>query len=172
MPKRFTAPVCNPVQHRELTAPQSAAVPLLAAGSTDAEVGSQLGIDRATVYRWRRHSPTFQAALNTARKTTGTLMADKFRTAASAALDAILEVMASGDAPTRLKAASMILDRASFATGPTDASEIVRAEEDRRRRAAPTDEDELLATLGCGESIDQSRIRIFEELESLANADG
>ena len=172
MPKRFTAPVCNPVQHRELTSVQSAAIPLLAAGSTDAEVGSQLGIDRATVYRWRQHSPTFQAALNKAREDTGTLMADKFRTAASAAIDAILEVLASGDPQTRLKAAAMILDRVTFATGPTAASEIVQAEEDRRRRAMPTEEDELLATLGRGECLVESRQRVWDELESLANADG
>ena len=41
------ATACNGAQpRRELTAAQLAAVPLLTAGATDAEVGEQLGIPR------------------------------------------------------------------------------------------------------------------------------
>lgn len=43
----------------ELTSQQQVALPMLATGSTDAEVGERLGIDRTTVYRWRKFAPSF-----------------------------------------------------------------------------------------------------------------
>jgi len=153
---------------RELTSAQLAAVPLLTAGATDAEAGEQLGIDRATVYRWRRFSPTFQAALNEARGEAGRLIGERLRAAATTALDAILDVLAKGDAPTRLKAAAMILDRAAFLAGPSDPAEIAALEEARRRRLAPDRTDELLATVAGAEGIAESRIRVWEELEKAA----
>ena len=69
---------------------------MLATGSTDAEVGEQLGIDRTTIYRWRKFSPVFQAELNHQRAEQARLMGDKLRAAAFQALDTILELAKSG----------------------------------------------------------------------------
>jgi len=159
-------------QTRDLTAVQLAAVPLLTAGATDAEVAEKLNLDRGTVYRWRRFSPTFQAAVNEARAETGRVLGDKIRAAAMEALDTILELAKSGDPATRLKSALAILDRCPMmtASGPSDPADIVAAEEARRRRLAPDKTDELLTQLQGDEGIDAARCRLFNELEELAAA--
>ena len=72
---------------------------------TDAEVGERLGIDRTTVYRWRKFSPLFQAELNHQRAEQSRLIGYKIRAAAFNALDTIIELAKSGDGSTRLKAA-------------------------------------------------------------------
>ena len=167
MPHRATE-YNRPQQIRDLTPQQFAAVPMLVAGSTDAEAGESLGIDRTTVFRWRTFSPLFQAEVNRQRAEQARLMADKLRAAAFQALDTILELAKTGDNATRLKAAVAILDRCASPCGPVDALEIVAAEESRRRRMIADSTDELLATVGGNEGIEAARNRIFHELEESA----
>jgi len=154
-----------------LSSQQLAAVPLIAVGSTDAEVGERLGIDRTTVYRWRKFSPLFQAELNHQRAEQSRLIGYKLRSAAFDALDTIIELAKSGGGSTRLKAALAILDRCASPSGPTDPAEIVALEEKRRRGMLPDSNDKLDAELESREPIAVARKRIYNELEAAANTE-
>ena len=161
----------NRVQQIPFLSPQQlAAVPMLAIGSTDAEVGERLGIDRTTVFCWRRYSPTFQAELNQQRAEQARLMGDKLRAAAFQALDTIIELAKSGDGSTRLKAAIAILDRCASACGPTDPAEIVALEEKRRREMLLDSDDNYDAVMEDRDTVEVARKKILKELEESAHS--
>src|SRR5438270_311826 len=55
--------VTRPPSARPFTARQEAALTLLALGKSEPEVRLALGIDRKTLYNWRRKNPRFAAEL-------------------------------------------------------------------------------------------------------------
>ena len=81
---------------QQLNAQQLRAVDLVAAGMTDAEVADELGVDRATVWRWRTRNPWFEAALNRRREEVWGAARDRLRALVPLALDAVEQEITSG----------------------------------------------------------------------------
>jgi hypothetical protein len=137
----------------DLTPEQSAAVPLVAAGKTDAETAAAVGVARQTVWAWRNHHPTFRAAVNRE--------VAELRTAASAKLRGLrekalgdLEAALDGEHAVKVALRLVELLPAAAEPGPEDPAEIIDAEATRRRPAADGGFDEIL---GCGPVTDHER---------------
>lgn len=101
-----------------VTAIQERAIQLLLAGSTVAAAARELGIDRTTIYTWRKHHPYFSMALRQARKIQTECLADGLQDLAASALDAIREILTSSDVPAavRLRAAQTVLSNTCTTT--------------------------------------------------------
>ncbi len=99
---------------------QGRAIELLIEGRTIPETATELGVTRATVWRWTQE-PDFVARLAAARagRLTGAL--DRLEGAVSDALEAMVSILRDESQPAavRLKAAESILSRAGLA-GPKE----------------------------------------------------
>src|SRR5438876_12422902 len=82
---------------KELTQQQQTAVELLLQGHTDAQVAAQIGVDRTTIFRWRK-SDFFGAELDHHRRTLMEQSTARLQTLLDPAL-AILEKQLAGDDP-------------------------------------------------------------------------
>ena len=110
-----------------LTPAQQAAVELVCAGRTDPDTAAAVGVHRVTVARWRLHHPAFRAAVNGRRAELASAAADRLRSLAAKALDAV-ERSLDGDAP--LPAALAVLKAVGLAEpqtapGPSDADALL-----------------------------------------------
>ncbi|HVA46106.1 MAG TPA: hypothetical protein VNH11_07005 [Pirellulales bacterium] len=109
-----------------LTIEQQNAIDLLATGKTDLETAEAVGVRRGTVAKWRLHDPHFQAALNARRQEVFGAVADKLRSLAPKAVDALAAAMEGGNvsaAVAILKATA--LDKLARPAGPTDGQQII-----------------------------------------------
>jgi len=88
------------------------AMELLVAGKSDAEVASELGIDRSTIWRWRQN-PTFADEVVRLQHLQREAAFARMAALVTAAVDVIGAVMTDPEAPAsvRLRAASEVLDR-------------------------------------------------------------
>jgi hypothetical protein len=82
---------------QQLDARQLRAVDLLAEGQTDAQVASDLELDRSTVWRWRTADPAFRAELARRREELWRSSADRMRALMPRALDVIEKAIEEGD---------------------------------------------------------------------------
>lgn len=136
---------CNEMQR--LDDRQRRAVDLLAAGVTASEVAAQLGVDRVTVWRWRRE-PAFIAELNARRVELWEASRDRFRALLPQAADVFGQALADGD----VRAALALVKLAGLGefgwVGPTDVEAIAAEErrlvtaQERRRQLEVQDEAE------------------------------
>lgn len=116
---------------KALSERQQNAIELLLRGLSDQAVGTQLGVDRGTVYRWRR-GPEFQQELNRQRQALWEQSATAIQSMISPALAILREQLTSTDADTAIRAASVLL---RFATPSRltplkldDSSQLVKEE--------------------------------------------
>jgi Helix-turn-helix of insertion element transposase len=120
---------------RHLHARQTRAVDLLAAGTPAADVARELGVDRTTLWRWRRE-PAFVAELNARRADLWQATTDRLRALLPRALAALERAIEQDD--WRAAATVLRLARVNNSTlsaiGPVDADDVV-AEEERRHSA-------------------------------------
>ena len=93
-----------------LTPGQIAALPMLAAGVKKQDVAAAAGVCPQTVSEWLRQSH-FSSALQAKRNELISLAAERLSEATSAAVSTVLELMKSGHEATRLKAATLVLER-------------------------------------------------------------
>jgi hypothetical protein len=94
-----------------LTAKQLAAVGLLAAGKAYTDVAAELGVDRKTVWSWRR-DPAFAAALSAELEDLREAIQTRVLALADKALNALEQTLDSGDSDSaRVAAARLVLDR-------------------------------------------------------------
>jgi len=83
----------------------------MTSGSRDSEVAQDLGVNRTTLWRWRKDDSLFQAELNRRRYELWNASVERLRTLVPAALDALAEEL---EGPRKLRAAAAILDLAGF----------------------------------------------------------
>jgi len=158
------ATTCNKTA-RELTAAQQKAALLIASGQSDEQVGQDIGVDRSTVFRWRK-SPTFQAEVNRHRQAINSQVADTFRDSLIGALETLRHLMThSQNEANRMKAALGLLSIVSpgLAVGPTDPREIIRPSVMQRQADTPNSTDELLMSISGEQPLEQL---LQNELES------
>lgn len=91
-----------------LSAPQAAAVELLAVGKTDTEAAEAIGVTRQTVNGWRNHDPAFLAAVNARRRELWEETHDRLRGLATKALDVLAGAL-EGEPESALPAAVHVL---------------------------------------------------------------
>jgi transposase-like protein len=105
---------------------QERAVQLLLSGFTVAAAARELGIDRTTIYTWRKNHAHFATACQQARKLHSDFLADSLHDLASTALDTLREILVAKDAPpaVRLRAAQAVLNAAAASPSPKDSTEF------------------------------------------------
>jgi hypothetical protein len=94
------------------------ALEMLLEGRTDSEIGNELGVDRATVWRWR-HDPALAQELELAQRERQAVLTGRMAALVPRALDVLAEVMNDQDQPSllRIRAADSLLDRAAWTGG-------------------------------------------------------
>ena len=131
-----------------LTVQQVAAIAAIARGETYADAARTVGVDNATLWRWRKEKPEFSAALDEVMESLRDGIATGLIQAGSAALKTLADLAArADDEGVRLKAATEVLNRIDGAvkagtTGAAEAAVVVQvqasdiAAELRKRREA------------------------------------
>jgi transposase-like protein len=103
------------------------AIEMLVQGSSQSAVAHELGVDRATVYRWLRN-PDFVAELNAAKKELIAVARGKVRQLYTPAIDKIIDLMENGPPKVQLEAAKCLLHMGGFdepdEIGPTDPADV------------------------------------------------
>ena len=99
----------------DLNVTQRKAIQLLLSGSTVTAAARELGIDRTTIYVWRRSHPHFFCVLNRAQSVQQQSFEGDLQDLAAAALDSVREILTSPQTPVaiRLRAAQTILNLAN-----------------------------------------------------------
>lgn len=117
-----------------LTECQHRAAVLIASGASYRVVSDRLGVNQCTLSDWNR-KPEFRAKVNELLKDAQDSVSRRLVSAASVALNALLEIASSPDASNRdrISAASRILDLVSpqpAKPGPASAEEIEQQEQE------------------------------------------
>ena len=99
----------------DLTVTQQKAIQLLLSGATVTAAARELGIDRTTIYVWRRSHPHFSSILKRAQSVQQQAFEGDLQDLAAAALDSVREILTSPQTPVaiRLRAAQAILNLAT-----------------------------------------------------------
>jgi|TARA_R110000824_G_scaffold104465_1_gene247982 transposase-like protein len=122
----------------------AAAVRLLEAGYTVRETARRLDIRSTTVWRWSRE-PAVAQAVATGRERRRSALGQRLESAASSALDTLIDVMQDPDvaAKDRVKASEVVLDRCGLVevAGKSDSTPSI---------AVDIDFDERLARIVAG----------------------
>jgi hypothetical protein len=92
----------------ELSQRQLSAIELVLRGLSDAQVATQLGVDRSTVYRWRI-SPLFRRELERQRKVLFEHSAARLSSMIEPALEILNRQLIGDDPKTALRAAAILL---------------------------------------------------------------
>jgi hypothetical protein len=117
---------------------------LLLAGRRDAQIARKIGINRRTLYRWRKFHPAFRAELARRRESLWHNNADHLGALLPRALKVLSQQLKSNYDPTSFRAAVSVLKLAGAAKlappdDPADEREILRQEilKDRLRANDP-----------------------------------
>jgi hypothetical protein len=105
-PAAGDAPKSRPGE--ELTQQQRNAIELLLQGLSDAQVAARIGVDRTTVFRWRKKQ-AFRRDLERERRLLWRQATKRLQTLVTPALDILHEELAGDDPRTKLRAASILL---------------------------------------------------------------
>jgi hypothetical protein len=109
-------------QDTQLSPAQSRALELYAQGSTDAEVATELGVERSTAWRWRTQDATFRRALRRTHAEATKAAAGRLEGLVEKALDVLASTLTDQEAPLalRLRAAEAVLERAGVASNEAE----------------------------------------------------
>jgi hypothetical protein len=159
-----------------LTAPQAAAVELLAAGRNDSDTAQAVGVSRQTVNGWRHHNPAFIAAVNGRRREIWDSAQDRLRALAGKALD-VLAAALDADQPVALPAAVQVLRCFKFygqvdaPREPATAEEVLAQQAEAAARAEfaarPSTGDPLQLLLAEGQEVPQLAQKHLERLKAV-----
>ena len=135
-------------QHRELTGEQQQAIGLLVAGKTETEAAEAVGVNPATVGKWRRFNPWFQAEMNRRRHEIVQATGDRLRALTPKVLDILESELTEGK--NRLAAAVQIakltrLGDAPSSIGPCDPDYIIDRKVEARLKATQADQQKYLS---------------------------
>ena len=130
----------------ELSERQRNAVELLLRGLGDHEVATQVGVDRGTVFRWRK-SVAFQRELDRQRRSLWEQSAGQIQSMVKPALSILQKQLASDDQKTALRAAAVLLRFAtpSRLVGGGGGSASSSSPEAQAKRSSKQYVDDLIA---------------------------
>ena len=112
-----------PVAESMLNQMQVRALAVIVRGGAIAEAAAAAGVDRATLYRWRKSDAQFIAALNAWRQEQQLHAKDRLLGLASAATDAVAGTLARGDGRLGMR---VLKELACTGTGPTEPTDPAR----------------------------------------------
>ena len=120
----------------DLSERQKSAIDLLLRGLSDQDVASQLGVDRGTIFRWRK-SIAFARELDRQRKILWQQSAAQLQSMVQPALDILRAQLNDADPKSRLRAAALLLrfatpSRLAPATASAAAAEKAAKKEDQQ----------------------------------------
>jgi transposase len=107
-----------------LTSKQLEVIQALAAGASTTDAAKRAGIDRTTIYFWRKNGGDFEAALALARREFADSQKARLRELAEDAVNTVRELMSSAEVSpgVRLRAALSVLQSVgAMAESPNDA---------------------------------------------------
>ncbi len=120
----------------ELGPEQEAALKLLTAGKSVVEVAGEMGIHRATLYRWIKTNAVFAAAYNQWHEQMRQVSYSRLMTMAEKAGDALEKALEAGDGKLAMRYFEKMGLAKERAVGPTEAEEVMaeREMEGKRKR--------------------------------------
>lgn len=150
-------PPKRPTHERQNAERRRTAAELLGSGHAVGVVSEQLGIDHATVWRWRQ-DPEFCALVEAARSRLVDSLRERLRAGAGQAIEALLAVASDEGAPpaSRVSAATAILDRVGLARR-TEVEATVAATTEIRVDLSGASLEQLAALAGGGDDDEGSR---------------
>jgi DNA-binding CsgD family transcriptional regulator len=123
----------NAIQAQQLTTQQIQAIERLLQGRTDIQVAAELGVDRSTIYRWRRSS-FFAEVLGKLRAQAWEQSAQRMQSLIDPALDLLNETLKGDDRKLALRAAGMVLRTASSVHAKPSSKSRRLVEKPKRKR--------------------------------------
>src|SRR4051812_22922417 len=96
-----------PVSENHLSEAQESAAAMLAVGKRQQDVALALGIDRRTLFRWRRER-AFKRALNAGRRELWSSASDRIRAMLGQSIDVLEQQLADRYIPSRVRAATTV----------------------------------------------------------------
>jgi len=153
---------------RALSIEQENAIDVLVTGKTDQATGDAVGVNRATVLKWRLHDPLFQAELNRRRADLWGTAAERLRALLPKALDVLANQL--DDQDHGLQAAIAVvrlagLEKIGAPKGETDADTIIDGLAWKHELADASLEDRFLAKTGGGKPRDSSRQAVLAAID-------
>lgn len=100
--------IAKPLNDKELSQRRQNAIPLLLQGMSDAEVAGQVGVDRVTVFRWRKHE-RFAREVERLRAVLVRSHMARVQGMLEPALEIVRKQLQSDDPKIQLRAAAMLL---------------------------------------------------------------
>ncbi len=94
----------------DLEAKQEQALAMILQGEKDVKIAASLGINRTTIYRWRKYDTEFMKALDERQTLMREAASNGLLELTEAALEAVREALKDDDNRVRLQAARMVLD--------------------------------------------------------------
>ena len=94
----------------ELEVKQERALAMIMQGEKDVKIAASLGINRTTIYRWRKYDTEFMKALDERQTLMREAASNGLLELTEAALEAVREALQDDDNRVRLQAARMVLD--------------------------------------------------------------
>ena len=98
--------------NKNLSHPQIRAIDLMLQGLTDAQVAEQLGVDRTTIFRWRK-SETFARELDRHRQAILEQSTARLQSLLKPAMDILQKQLVGGDPKAQLRAAALLVRMAT-----------------------------------------------------------
>jgi DNA-binding CsgD family transcriptional regulator len=89
---------------------QERALQMIILGEQDVEIAATLGINRKTIYRWRKYDMQFMRALNERQALMREMAQNGLLELTEGALEAVREALKDKDNRVRLQAARLVLD--------------------------------------------------------------
>jgi Helix-turn-helix of insertion element transposase len=130
--KRFERPIdAFRSSRNDLSERQRNAVPLLLQGLSDEQVAAQVGVERTTLFRWRKSIP-FARELDRQRKILWQQSASKLQSMVQPALDILRAQLNDTDPKVRIRAAALLLRFATpsrLAPASVGAEKIAKAQD-------------------------------------------
>jgi integrase len=123
----------NALAANRLTPQQTQAIELLLRGLSGAQVAEEVGVDRGTIFRWRRSS-LFAEILGKLRMQAWEQSAQRMQSLIDPALDLLNETLKSDDRKLALRAAGMVLRTASSVHAKPSSKSRRSAEKPKRKR--------------------------------------
>ena len=144
----------NSITINELSQRHLNAIELMLRGCGDLMIAKHLGVDRGTIFRWRK-APLFAAELQRQRELLHEHTAERLKSMFEPALDTVHRLLCADNPKVALRAAEVLLEMSA-----------PQAQQLEARRAEPSQINALLAALSASIGTPTRMVEILQSSES------